>query len=74
MLRTTAIGLAAALSLAALSPALADVPNCMKQPNADTCPTMGAPTPAAAAKQAPSKGIKHVHGRRIPGSATPQKG
>ncbi len=45
MLRTTAISLAAAasLTLAALTPALADVSQCEKQPNADTCPTMGAP-------------------------------
>ena len=45
MLRTTAISLAAAasLTLAALTPALADVSQCEKQPNADTCPTMGVP-------------------------------
>jgi hypothetical protein len=49
MLRTTAIGLAALwLTLAALTPALADVPQCMKQPNADTCPTMGAPSKVTA--------------------------
>jgi hypothetical protein len=46
MLRYTAIGLAAlSLSLAALTPVRADIPGCMKQPNADTCPTMGVQTP-----------------------------
>jgi hypothetical protein len=76
MLRNTAIGLAvtASLSLAALTPALADVPNCMKQPNADTCPTMGTPTPSKASVQGPSKSTKHAHSHRLPGSATPQKG
>ena len=41
MLRNTAIGLAvtASLSLAGLTPALADIPACMAHPNADTCPT-----------------------------------
>ena len=76
MLRNTAIGLAvtASLSLAALTPALADVPNCMKQPNADTCPTMGTPAPSKASQQGPSKSIKHAHSHRLPGLATPQKG
>jgi hypothetical protein len=69
MLRTTAIGLAAALSLAALSPALADVPNCMKQPNADTCPTMGAPSKAAA--QVAPKNIRHT---RYHAPQSPNKG
>jgi hypothetical protein len=73
MLRTTAIGLAAAasLTLAALTPALAEIPSCMKQPNADTCPTMGAPTPAKAAAQTAPKSVKHVHYRHAP---APQKG
>jgi hypothetical protein len=73
MLRTTAIGLAAAasLTLAALTPALADIPSCMKQPNADTCPTMGAPTPAkAAAQTAPS----HVRHTRYHALQSPNKG
>jgi hypothetical protein len=62
MLRTTAIGLAvtASLSLAGLTPALADIPACMAHPNADTCPTFGAPTPSKASVQAPSKSIRHV--------------
>ena len=48
MLRNTAMGLAvtASLSLAGLTPAIADIPACMAHPNADTCPTMGAPTPS----------------------------
>ena len=76
MLRNTAIGLAvtASLSLAGLTPAIADIPACMAHPNADTCPTMGAPTPSKASAQAPSKSIRHVHSHRAPGSATPQKG
>ena len=70
MLRTTAIGLAAAasLTLAALTPALADVPQCMKQPNADTCPTMGAPSKAAA-RAAPN----HVRLTRYHQAETPKK-
>jgi hypothetical protein len=69
MLRTIAIGVAAtaALSLAALTPALADVPTCMKQPNADTCPTMGAPTPKASQQTAP-KNLRHTHYRYEPAS------
>lgn len=76
MLRNTAIGLAvtASLSLAALTPALADVPNCMKQPNADTCPTMGAPTPSKLSNQGAPKNIRHVHSHRAPAPSTPQKG
>jgi hypothetical protein len=58
MLRTTAIGLAAALTLAAFTPALADIGQCAKQPNADTCPTMGAPSKAPA-QNAP-KTIRHT--------------
>ena len=70
MLRTTAIGLAAAasLTLAALTPALADVPQCMKQPNADTCPTMGAPSKAAA--QAAPNNVRHT---RYHQAETPKK-
>lgn len=72
MLRTTALGLAAAasLSLAALTPALADVPTCVKQPNADTCPTFGSPTPSAAATyEAPHRHMRHGHYRAIPENA-----
>lgn len=59
MLRPTAIGLAAlSLTLATLTPALADVPQCMKQPNADTCPTMGAPAKTPA--QATPNRIRHT--------------
>jgi hypothetical protein len=45
MLRKMIIGLAAAASLtgAALTPALATIPQCMEAPNADTCPYGGAP-------------------------------
>jgi hypothetical protein len=46
----------------------------MKQPNADTCPTMGTPAPSKASQQGPSKSIKHAHSHRLPGLATPQKG
>ncbi len=76
MLRTTAIGLAvtASLSLAAADPGSCRIPACMAHPNADTCPTMGAPAPSKASVQAPSKSIRHVHSHRAPGSATPQKG
>ena len=70
MLRNTAIGLIAAVSLTLvpLAPALADVPMCMKQPNADTCPTMGAPTASKASEQGAHKRIKHTHYRptRLP--------
>ena len=54
MLRTTTIGLitAASLTLVPLSSALADISGCMKQPNADSCPTMGTPTPSKASAQA----------------------
>jgi hypothetical protein len=69
MLRKTAIGLAttAALSLAALTPAFADVPQCVKQPNADSCPTFGLPTPPNSAP----KNIKHTH---YLGMQSPKKG
>ena len=72
MLKTTTIGLAAlSLTLAALSPAQADIGQCAKQPNADTCPTMGAPSKAPA-QNAP-KNIRHTHYRHVPAQA-PQKG
>jgi hypothetical protein len=73
MLRTTAISLAAAasLTLAALTPALADVPQCEKQPNADTCPTMGAPSPSKAAAQVAPKNIRHT---RYHAPQSPNKG
>jgi hypothetical protein len=76
MLRTTAIGVAAValLSLAALTPASADVGNCVKQPNADTCPTMGAPTPSKLSNQGAPKNIRHAHSRHAPAPSTPQKG
>jgi hypothetical protein len=67
MLKTTAIGLAltTVLSLAALTPALADIPACMSRPNADTCTTMGAPTPSASQQTAP-KYLRHTHYRYEP--------
>jgi hypothetical protein len=69
MLRKTAIGLAttAALSLAALTPAFADVSQCVTQPNADSCPTFGLPTPPNSAP----KNIKHAH---YLGMQSPKKG
>jgi hypothetical protein len=69
MLRNTAIGLAttAALTLAALTPASADVGQCTKQPNADSCPTFGSPTPSNSAP----KNIKHTHSL---GMQSPKKG
>jgi hypothetical protein len=68
MLKTTAIGLAltTVLSLAALTPALADIPACMSRPNADTCPTMGAPTPSNASQQTAPKYLRHTHYRYEP--------
>jgi hypothetical protein len=76
MLRNIAIGLAtvASLTLVALTPALADVTNCMKEPNADTCPTMGAPTPSKLPNQGAPKNIRHVHSHHAPAQSTPQKG
>lgn len=73
MLRTTAIGLVAAASLILfpLSSALADIPGCMKQPNAGTCPTMGAPTPSKASEQATPKRVKHA---RYHQTQSPNKG
>jgi hypothetical protein len=49
------------------------VPSCMKQPNADTCPTMGAPSAPskAAAQAAPKKNIRHT---RYHAPQSPNKG
>ena len=65
MSRHTAIGLAVAtaLSLAAATPSFADIGNCAKYPNADTCPTMGAPSKAKAAQQVTPKRLRHTHYR-----------
>jgi hypothetical protein len=50
MLKFTIIGVTAALlSLAGLTAASADIPDCLKAPNADTCPTFGSPSPATSA-------------------------
>jgi hypothetical protein len=70
MLTRIAIALAAGslLVLGAMTPALADIANCMKYPNADTCPTMGAPTPAKAAQQAAPRHLRHTHYRYAPSS------
>jgi hypothetical protein len=64
MLRSAAIGFAAAgmLIFGALTPALADVPNCMKYPNAETCPTMGQPT-ATKVGQGTPRYLRHSHYR-----------
>ncbi len=71
MTRTIVIGLAAAsLSLAALTPALADISACAKDPNADTCPTMGAPTVSGASELRAHKSAKHA--RYHPGQAPKQ--
>ena len=69
MLRKTTIGLAAtaALTLAAMAPAFAMVPKCVEQPNADSCPTFGLPTPPNSAP----KNIKHTH---YLGMQSPKKG
>ena len=66
MTRTILIGLAAAsLSLAALTPALADIGACAKAPNADTCPTFGQPTsPGVAAQPREYRSQRHA---RYPG-------
>jgi hypothetical protein len=64
MLRKTAIGLAttAALTLTALTPVFAAAPKCMEQPNTDSCPTFGLPTPPnSAPKNIVPKNIKHTH-------------
>ena len=74
MPRKTAIGLAttAALTLATLTPAFADMPQCMKQPNTDSCPTFGLPTPPnSAPKNIAPKNIKHTH---YLGTQSPQRG
>ena len=77
MTRTIVIGLAAAslslslsLSLAALTPALANVSSCAKQPNADSCPTMGAPTISGASELKAHKSTKHA--RYHPGQSPKQ--
>ena len=45
MLRNTAIGLRRAFAVSGRAgPGARRHSGCMKQPNADTCPTMGAPT------------------------------
>jgi hypothetical protein len=48
MLKKLILGLASAavLTMTALTPALADIPTCMKFPNPDTCPYGGSPKPA----------------------------
>ena len=64
MPRKTAIGLAttAALTLATLTPAFADMPQCMKQPNTDSCPTFGQSTPTnSAPTNIAPKNIKPTH-------------
>lgn len=68
----TAIGLTAlSLTLAALTPALADVPQCMKQPNADTCPTLGVPDPV----QILTAGSAQEHpAHALPRAQSPNKG
>jgi hypothetical protein len=74
MLRKTTIGLAAtaALTLAATAPAFAMVPKCVEQPNADSCPTFGLPTPPnSAPKNIAPKNIKHTH---YLGAESPKKG
>ena len=65
MLRNTAIGLAvtASLAVATLAPAFADIPKCMAQPNAETCPTFGTPTPSNASEQYAPKSGKHTYYR-----------
>ena len=75
MTRNTAIGLAAAasLTLAGLTPALADVSACAKQPNAETCPTMGVPSilsPSKQSERGAHKGVKHT--RYHPGQSPKQ--
>jgi hypothetical protein len=74
MLRKTAIGLAtpAALTLAVLTPAFAAAPQCMEQPNTDSCPTFGLPTPPSSApKNIAPKKIKHTH---YLGTQSPKRG
>ena len=64
MLKPIAIGLAAGsvLILGTLAPAFADISNCMKYPNAETCPTMGKPT-AQLPEQATPRRLRHSHYR-----------
>ena len=74
MLRKTAIGLAttAALTLAALTPVFAAASQSMEQPNTDSCPTFGLPTPPnSAPKNIAPKNIKHTH---YLGAESPKKG
>ena len=49
-MKRSVIGLATltALSVGSLSPAFADIGQCSKFPNADSCPTFGKPTPLVA--------------------------
>jgi hypothetical protein len=64
MLTRTAIGFltGSVLMLGALPPALADIGQCAKLPNADTCPTFGKPTPPPnAAYETPYKHVRHGH-------------
>ena len=74
MLRKTAIGLAttAALILAVLTPAFAAAPQCMEQPNTDSCPSFGLPTPPnSAPKNIAPRNIKQSH---YVGTQSPNKG
>jgi hypothetical protein len=75
MLRITALGfaVATALSLAAVTPGLADISTCTKLPDADTCPTMGPPTQSNASQQVAPKHLRHAHYRYEP-TAKQKKG
>jgi hypothetical protein len=78
MLRKTAIGLTTAtLTIAALTQAFAAAPACMEQPNTDSCPSFGLPTPPNSAPKniapkniAPTT-IKHI---QYLGTQSPKKG
>jgi hypothetical protein len=61
MLRLTIIGVTATLlSLAGLTAASADIPDCLKAPNADSCPTFGNPTSATSAPNyVPHRAMRH---------------
>jgi hypothetical protein len=67
MLKKMLIGAAAAASLtaAALTPAMATIPQCMQTPNPDTCPYGGAPTPKATSAHT-QKSAMHSRYRREP--------